>query len=231
MRNRPIGAWLMLATVLALLLALPRFALPQAAQQNLTLAVLGRPGTAPVVQINGQSYVEVEALARVSSSSLAFKGNQIILTLPGSAASASPAPSATTEPANQGFTKEFLRAGIEEMAAVREWRSVLTNAVQHGYPVTEDWLAVYRVQAAKNLTLASVAASTDSDRDALKLFTSEFDNMKTLSNNILGASKSMDYISPDTLSHDPLDEKILNCAHSLASMAAGGQFQDDESCH
>jgi hypothetical protein len=216
---------------LALLLAFPGFALPQAAQQNLTLAVIGRPGTAPVVQLNGRSYVEVEALARVSSGSLAFKGNQIILTLPGSAANTSPAPPAATEPVNQGFTKEFLRAGIEEMAAIREWRSVLTNAVQHGYPVSEDWLAVYRVQAAKNLTLASVAASTDSDRDALKLLTSEFDNMHTLSNKILGLSKSMDYISPDTLTHDPLDEKILNCAHSLASMAAGGQFQDDESCH
>ncbi len=231
MRNRPFGAWLMWAIPSALMLALPGFARPQAAQQNLTLVVIGRPGTAPVVQINGKSYVEVEGLARVSSGSLAFKGNQIILTLPGSPASTSPSPSATSEPVNQGFTREFLRAGIEEMASIREWRSVLTNAVQHGYPVTEEWLAGYRVQAAKNLTLASVAASTDSDRDALKLLTSEFDNMHTLSNKILGLSKSMDYISPDTLTHDPMDEKILNCAHSLASMAAGGQFQDDDSCH
>ena len=227
MRKWPFSAWLMLAA----LLALPIFALSQAAQQNLTLIVNGRPGVAPVVQLNGRSYFEIEALARVASGSLSFKGNQIILTLPGSTTSTAPAPSSATEPANQGFSKEFLRAGFEEMAAIREWRSVLTNAVQHGYPITEDWLSVYRVQAAKNLTLASVAVSTDSDRDALGLFTNEFDNMHKLSDTILESHKSMDYVSPTTLTDDPLDQRIMNCAHFLASMAAGRQFLDDGSCH
>jgi hypothetical protein len=216
--------------MLAALLALPIFALSQAAQQNLTLIVDGRPGLATVVQMNGRSYVEIEALARLASGSLSFKGNQVILTLPASTASTVPIAS-TTEPANQGFTKEFLRAGIEEMAAIREWRSVLANAVQHGYTITDDWLSVYRVQAAKSLTLASVAVSTDSDRDALRLLTNEFDNMQKLSNSILELRKSMDYISPTTLNDDPLDQKIMNCAHALASMAAGRQFLDDGSCH
>jgi hypothetical protein len=217
--------------MLAALLALPIFALSQAAQQTLTLIVNGRPGDAPVVQMNGRSYVEIEALARVASGSLSFKGNQIILTLPGPATSSAPAPTPETEPVNQGFSKEFLRASIEEMATIREWRSVLTNAVQHGYPITEDWLSVYRVQAAKSLTLASVAVSTDSDREALGLLTNEFDNMHKLSNTILESHKSMDYVSPTTLTDDPLDQRIMNCAHSLASMAAGRQFLDDGSCH
>lgn len=227
MRKRPFSKWLMLAAILAL----PILALSQAAQQNLTLIVNGRPGVVAVVQLNGRSYVEIEALARVASGSLSFKGNQITLTLPASAPSAAPATSSTAEPVNQGFSKEFLRAAIEEMAAIREWRSVLTNAVQHGYPITEDWLTVYRGQAAKSLTLASVAVTTDSDRDALRLLTNEFDNMQKLSNSILESRKSMDYISPSTLKDDPLDQKIMNCAHSLASMAAGRQFQDDGSCH
>jgi len=59
MRKWPFSAWLMLAA----LLALPIFALSQAAQQNLSLIVNGRPGVAPVVQLNGRSYVEIEALA------------------------------------------------------------------------------------------------------------------------------------------------------------------------
>jgi len=227
MRKWPFSGWLMLAA----LLALPIFALSQAAQQTLTLIVNGRPGDAPVVQMNGRSYVEIEALARVASGSLSFKGNQIILTLPGPATSSAPAPTPETEPVNQGFSKEFLRASIEEMATIREWRSVLTNAVQHGYPITEDWLSVYRVQAAKSLTLASVAVSTDSDREALGLLTNEFDNMHKLSNTILESHKSMDYVSPTTLTDDPLDQRIMNCAHSLASMAAGRQFLDDGSCH
>ena len=225
MRTRPFSAWLMLAV----LLALPGLALSQAAQQNLTLIVNGRSGVAPVVQMNGRSYVEIEALARVASGSLSFKGNQIILSLPGS--STAPAASSANEYVNQGFSGEFLRAEIEEIAAIREWRSVLSHAVRHAYPLAEEGLSGYRSQGATGLTLASVAASTDSDRDAAKLLANEFDNMQKLSNKILDLRKSMDYISPDALTDDPLNQKILTCAHALASMAADRQFQDDGSCH
>ncbi|HEY4740688.1 MAG TPA: hypothetical protein VIH76_08855 [Candidatus Acidoferrales bacterium] len=230
MRKMPFSAWLMLAGLVALLVVSPGFAEPQVAQQNLTLIVNGRLGGVPIVKMNGRSYVELEDLARAGNGTLGFKGNQVILTLPAPASSTAAAPAASAA-ANQGFSKEFLRAGIEEMAAIREWRSVLTNAVQRGYPVTDEWLSGYRTQASKNLTLTSVAASTDSDRDAFRLLTSEFDNMQALSDKILGLSKSMVYIAPDALSNDPLDQRILNCAHSLGAMAASGQFQDDGSCH
>jgi hypothetical protein len=69
------------------------------AQQNLTLMVAGQPGQAPVVQINGKSYVDIEALARLTNSSVSLKGNQIILTPAGSAPSAQPADSEPSAPA------------------------------------------------------------------------------------------------------------------------------------
>lgn len=225
MRKRSFSAWLMVAV----LLASPGLALPQSAQQKLTLIVNGRPGVAPVVQINGRSYVEMEALARVAGGSLSFKANQIILTLAGS--SATPGASSANGPANQGFSGEFLRAEIEDMAVIREWRSVLSHAVRHAYPLTEEGLSGYRSQAVTGLTLASAAASTDSDREAAKLLTNEFDNMQKLSTKILDLRVSMNYISPDALTDDPLNQKILTCAHALASMAADRQFQDDGSCH
>jgi len=55
--------------------------------------------------------------------------------------------------------------------------------------------------------------------------------MQKLSTKILDLRKSMDYISPDALTDDPLNQKILTCAHALASMAADRQFQDDGSYH
>jgi hypothetical protein len=55
--------------------------------------------------------------------------------------------------------------------------------------------------------------------------------MQKLSNKILAARKNMNYIPTDALKDDPLDQKILNCARSLASMAASGQFLDDGSCN
>jgi hypothetical protein len=144
-------------------------------------------------------------------------------------------PNTTTSPASQpwnpGFSKEFLRAGIEEMSMIREWRSALASAVQNGEPVTENWIAGFRGPAATNLGLASVAASTDSDRNAFLLLTNEFDNMNKLSDRFVAAHEAMHYTSLDALKNDPLDQQVVTCARSLASMTVGGEFVDDPSCH
>ena len=208
-------------------LNLPVLALTLPAQQNRTLIVAGHSGEAAVAEMGGHSYVEIDALARLVSGSLNFNGNQIILTLPGSPASAS----ATTQASSSGFTKEFLKAGIEEMAVIREWRVTLRNAVQRGYPVTQDWIDSYQARAEQNLRLVSLAATTESDKSAFQLLTNEFNNMKSLSGRFLEANKSRTYVAPESLDNDPLDQRILNCARGLAAMAASGQFTDDASCH
>jgi hypothetical protein len=207
--------------------SLPVLALTLAGQQNRTLIVTGHSGEAAVAEMGGHSYVEIEALARLTGGSLNFNGTQIILTLPGSAASAS----TSTQASSSGFSKEFLRAGIEEMAVIREWRVTLRNAVQRGYPITEDWVGAFQARAEQSLRLVSLAAATESDKSAFQLLTNEFNNMKSLSGRFLEASRSRTYVAPDTLDNDPLDQRILNCARGLAAMAASGQFTDDGSCH
>jgi len=231
MRNRRSLAPL----VLTMILVLPLLALCQAAQQNRILVVNGQLGQVTVVQMNGRSYVDLETLARVANGSLSFSGNQITLTLPSSANAPPAAPASTSAtsapaPANPGFSKAFLKAGIEAMSLVREWHSALANAIQNGFPLAESWLSGYRIQAQAGLRLASVAASTDSDQSAAQLLTNEFENMKTLSSNYVAARQSLDYIAPDALANDALNQKIVNCGHSLAAMAASGQFVDDGSC-
>jgi hypothetical protein len=223
MRKKLLSAGLMLSA----LLVLPELAWPQAAQPSGTLVVSGQPGQTPIVQINGKSYVDITALARLINGSLSFKGNQVTLTLPGSGDS-TPPPASQPAPA---FSKDLLRAGIEYMSVIREWRSALVDAVQNGYPVTDAFVAAYRGQASTSLRLASVAASTDFDHNAFQLLSNEFDNMQKLSNKVLAARKDMNYISADALKDDPLNQQILNCARSLAAMASSGQFQDDGSCH
>jgi len=213
-------------SLILLALAVSCLASPQAAQQNGTFTISGQPGDAAIAQINGRSYVDIEALARLTNGTLHFNGPQITLTLPGSAAT-----TPSSQPANPGFSKEFLKAGIEEMSVIREWRSTLLNAVQNGYPVTDAVVAGFQGQAATNLRLASVAASTDSDQQAFQLLSNEFDNMQKLSNKIVAARENMNYVAPNALKNDPLYQQILNCARSLASMASSGQFQDDGSCH
>ena len=181
MREKPITVCLALLSAILL----PLLALSQAAPQNLTLDMNGQQTQLPVKQLNGRNYVEVEALARAANGSVSFQGNAMRLTLPGSGgSSAAPSTQQAAPPANPGFSKEFSRAGIEAMAAIREWRSVLTNGVQNGYPIQSLGLSYYETQAQQALRLASVAANTDSDRNAYQLGASEFANMKKLSDKI-----------------------------------------------
>jgi hypothetical protein len=136
-----------------------------------------------------------------------------------------------SQPAPTELSKDFIRAAIEEMSIIREWRSTLTNAVQRGYPITEEWIGSFRDEARKSLRLVQVAATTESDRSAFQLLTNVFNTMNKLSDRFLEANRTRTYISPDALNNDPLDQSILTCAHSLAAMAANGQFMDDGSCH
>jgi len=226
MREKLVRAGLMLGT----LLGLAALVLSQAAQQNGTLLVSGHPGQLPVLQMNGKSYVDIEALARLANGSLKFSGNQIILTLPDSDVDSSATAPSETEAANPGFSKEFMKAGIEEMAVIREWRNTLINAVQNGFPLTDEIVNRFRGQALASDALTSAAASTDSDQNAYQLVSKVLDKMRKLSDKVVAARKNLNYIDADALKNDPLFQQILNCTHSLASMAASGQFQDDGSC-
>ena len=227
---------LSLASRLALFLALVFFSSLLvfvkllAAPQNRTLVLTGHPGDLTVMETGGRYYVDIEALAQLANGSLTFKGNQIVLTLSAPTTNAPATTSAAPPSTTSGFSKEFLTAGIEEMSVIREWRSALINAIRQGYPVTEDWVAGFRAQTQQNLRLASVAASTDADRNALRLLNNEFNNMKKLSDRFVDANRSRTYVPPDALDNDPFDQKILSCAHSLAAMAANNQFVDDGSC-
>ncbi len=89
------------AVLMVALLVLPGLAWAQNAQQNPTLIVTGQPGQIPILQMNGKSYVDIDALARLTNSSLSFNGNQVILTPPGSAPGTPPAAPEPSAPAGQ----------------------------------------------------------------------------------------------------------------------------------
>jgi hypothetical protein len=214
---------ILIATFMVLMIA-------EAGQTQRMLVVSGHSAEVPIMDLNGRSYVDLEALARAMDASLSSNGNKTVLTVPGVANPGSTA-RADHHSANAILSKDFLRAGIEAMSVIREWRGTLTNAVQRGYPITEDWIGNYRDEARKNLHLAEVAVSTPADKDCFPLLTNVFNNMNALNDRFLEATRTRTYIRPDSLSNDPLDQRIMNCAHSLAAIAANGQFVDDGSCH
>lgn len=199
------------------------------------LTVSGYDGQVPVILRNGHAYVEIEGLARITESSLAFHGSRIVLTLPQAAVSPvviTPAPAPASAKEEKGYSREFLRAAIEEITVIREWRSAIENAVRTNNPVEQSWVSGYRTTADTRLEMASASATTDADRQAISLLQNAKGMMQQLSDRFVSMRSNLTFVSPDSLQNDPLDQKILACAQGVAGQAIpGGMFQDVNACH
>ena len=222
MRRKAIRTSVMLAAILLLPLLI------LVAQETSSLLIEGPQGQTKVIQVQGKNYVEVDELARITGGSLGFVGNQIILTLPGSGDTSSQAQSAPAPPA--GLSRPFLGEGIETMREILEWHAALKTAIERGYPLSDEWFGNYRRQSQSSLKHAEAVASTDTDQKAVPLLVNEFNNMGELTDRYLRITANRDYIAPDSLSSDPLDQKLLTCWHSLESMASSNRFVNDGSC-
>jgi len=207
-------------------LLLPLLAL--VAQETSALLIDGRQGQAKVIQVQGKNYVEVDEFARITGGSLRFVGNQIVLSLPGGDAQAQAAQS-EPQPA-AGLSKPFLTGGIETMREILEWHAALKNGIERGYPLSDTWFGNYRRQIRSSLAQTQAAASTDLDQKAFPLLANEFNTMNALTDKYLKIAGSRDYLAPNSLDSDPLNQKLLACWQSLASMASSNQFVDDGSC-
>jgi hypothetical protein len=212
---------------LAMLLALPIVAGAQTSQQAGTLTIAGQTDQAALVRINGKSYVDIESLARITHGSVRFQGSQTVLTLPASAGTAAAAALPSRPP---DLSAGFLSAEIEALTQIREWRAALVNAIQNNYPVAGNWVDPLHRSADAKLQLAVAAATTGPDQKAVELLKNEFTNMQQMSDQFVAMHAKATNIAPDSLDKDPLNQKILDCAHALASMAATKQFQDEGSC-
>ena len=218
----------MLMTLMIILL-LPLLVL--IAQETSVLLIEGQQGQARVVQVQGKNYVEVEGLARISGGLLRFAGNQIILTLPSTAKKPlQTEQGATVPPQTDGLSKPFLTAGIETMREILEWHAALKNGIERGYPLSDVWFGNYRRQVQASLKQTEAAASTDTDQRALPRLTNEFNTMNALTDKYLQITASRDYLAPNALNSDPLEQKLSACWQSLTLMASSNQFIEDGSC-
>jgi hypothetical protein len=203
--------------------------------RSTALVVSGHDGQAPLIHRNGHAYVEVEGLARITGATLAFQGSRIVLGLPvppPPAAAPAPVAPAAQPKEEKGFSREFLRAGVEQMTVIREWRSAIENAIRTNNPVDQSWIAGYRSNAESRMAMATASATTEADKQALPLLQGAMGMVRQLSDRFLALRSTASYVSPDTLDNDPLDQKILACAQGMAAQAVpGGQFQDVSACH
>jgi hypothetical protein len=231
MENRVLKITTALSTLLVLsaigLTQTPPRAVPSGTTQSGTLTIVGYTGQAPIFQLNGKYCVELEQLAHLTQASLTFKTNQIVLDL---SPSSPPEQAAETKP-KSGFSKGFLQAAIEQLGVMREWRGGIKDAIQSSFPLPEDWIAAQRRNAEKSLALVSTAITTDDDKKAYPLLAGEVNLVQRLSDQYIAMRKNLDYMPPDFLDSDPLDQQILGCSHGLAAMASANQFQEEPNCH
>jgi hypothetical protein len=212
-----------ISVLLVVIVLLPLLVL--VAQETSSLLISGPHGQTRVIQVQGKNYVEVDEFARITGGSLRFVGNRIMLSLPGSDTPAQAAP----EPAT-GLSKPFLTGGIETMREILEWHAALKNAIERGYPLSDAWFGNYRRQIRSSLAQTQAAVSTDLDQKAFPLLINEFNTMNALTDKYMKITVSRDYLAPNSLKSDPLNQKLLTCWQSLASMASSNQFVDDGSC-
>src|SRR6202795_4192681 len=217
------------ALVLSLILAGAVFA--QNATAKKKLVVNGRTTDAAVVQIDGHSYVDVDTFARMINAAVKFEPGRVILTVPATEAGAKP------ERTTAGLSKDFSKAGISQLAEMREWKAAIASVIRSG--VAEgNWLVPllrdHRVRAGASLGRTSLAAKTESDQKALQLLKNQFARVGEWDGNTQASVHSLNAepsISPAVAANDPLLAKISECGNFLNAMLVDGEFADDASCH
>jgi hypothetical protein len=196
------------------------------------LIVNGKTAEAKVRLIDGRSYVDIEALAQATNGAVSVEPNRVVLTIPVQDLSATRG--AAPAQATQGLSKNFGSASISEVAEMREWRGVIGTMVVYGLAVSGTWAQDYRERVDEGLRQATLAASTDADRNALQLLTNEYDILAGWASEVLAARQALNgakTMDPNALQNDPALAKITSCGRFLNGMLVSGAFSDDGSCH
>jgi hypothetical protein len=192
------------------------------------LVVNGKATNAAILQVDGHSYVDIETLAQITNGSVTVEANRIVLTIPNPAADASAAP---TTP---GLSRDFASAAIGTLTEMREWKGVLGTMVTYGLAVSGGWAQAYHDRVETSLAQASVAATTNSDRDALQLLNNQFATLSKWASEIVSERQALNgarTMDPNALKNDPVLARISNCGSFLSSMVVSGVYADNPNCH
>src|ERR1700752_4092718 len=90
------------------------------------LILNGKATSAAVLQMDGHSYVDVEALAHITNGSMRIEADQVVLTIPNSNFDAN------TAQVTPGLSREFASAAIATLAEMKEWKGGLAAMATFG---------------------------------------------------------------------------------------------------
>ena len=136
--------------------------LAQNSSADRALFVNGKPVSANVIQREGRFYVDVEALVLALGGSVILEPNQIVVSV--ARQPAEPEPESA-----EGLSKEFQRASILALGDMSQWVGAIGALIVSGYPANGEWPREYHDRADHNLMQVAATASTNADREALRL--------------------------------------------------------------
>jgi hypothetical protein len=213
--------------VFGIILSLAGVLLAQSTRDKI-LVVNGKTAGTPVVQIDGRYYMDIETVAQITNGLVTVEPDRIILTMR--------APNSSIPPpqAPEGLSKEFARAGIAELAEMREWRGAIGAVLTYNVPFVGTWPQDYHDRVEGSLMQVAVAASTASDRDALQLLRNEFANLADWASSVVATRQALNAtktVDPNVMQNDRALAKLSDCSSFLSGMFVSGMFADSPSCH
>ena len=116
---------------------------------------------------------------------------------------------------------------------MNEWKGVLGTMVTFGLAVDGSWAEIYHDRVRASLEQATVAASTNSDHDALQLLRTQFANLAKWESLVVAGRQNHNgarTVAPNSLQNDPVLTKFSNCAKFLTTMLGSGMFAEHPSC-
>jgi hypothetical protein len=206
---------------------------------NKTLVVNGTSAGAAVREIDGHTYIEIEALARVTNGVVTIEPTRVLLSIPSAAslvnagAAVTTAAPAAARPA-AGLSVEFKRAAISELSEMREWRGAIGAMITYGLAAGSATAQDYHAICESGLSQATVVATTNDDLNAVQLLKGEFDTLTAWAAQVVADRKALNgarTIDPNSMANDPVLTKITACGRFLNSMIVSGAYADDASCH
>ena len=222
-----LGFALLLAGILSAQVPAPGQSVP-----DKILVVNGKTVEAQIRQIDGRSYVDIEALAQAANGAVTVEPNRVVVTIP--AQGSSTPRSAPPVQEIPGLSRSFASSAAAEVAEMREWRGVIGTMVTYGLAVSGTWAQDSRERVDAGMRQTTLVASTDADRNALQLLKDESYSLAAWASDVLAARQALNgakTLDPNAQQNDPALVKITSCSRFLNAMLVSGAFSDDGSCH
>lgn len=128
----------------------------------------------------------------------------------------------------------FAAAGLAAASKMQSTERRIEQSIKRGFPLGEFWIQVDFDQIDDSIRLATLAAGSDSDRQALGQLEGQRNRLRVWTDWLIQQNRQVRlanyYISPEPLDNDERFQSSVTCTNFLLSMLASRNVSDDASC-